>query len=50
MQYRSFPRIPGAPVSVLSFGCMRLPVLGGDPKRIDERPPSPSCAGPSTRG
>jgi predicted aldo/keto reductase-like oxidoreductase len=36
MHYRTFPRIPGVPVSVLGFGCMRLPVLGGDPKRIDE--------------
>jgi len=38
MQYRSFPRIPGVPVSVLGFGCMRLPVLGGDMKQIDEAP------------
>ena len=38
MRYRSFPRIPGVPVSVLGFGCMRLPVLGGDPQRIDEEP------------
>lgn len=36
MHCRTFPRIPGVPVSVLGFGCMRLPVLGGDPKRIDE--------------
>jgi hypothetical protein len=41
MQYRSFPRIPGAPVSVLGFGCMRLPVLGGDPKRIDDEAAQP---------
>jgi hypothetical protein len=36
MEYRTFPHIPGVPVSVLGFGCMRLPVLGGDMKRIDE--------------
>ena len=36
MRYRAFPRIPAVPVSVLGFGCMRLPVLGGDMKRIDE--------------
>ena len=36
MQYRSFPRIPGLPVSILGFGCMRLPVLDNDPTRIDE--------------
>jgi predicted aldo/keto reductase-like oxidoreductase len=37
MQYRSFPRIPGLEISVLGFGCMRLPVVDGDMKRIDER-------------
>jgi len=36
MKYRSFPRMPGLDVSVLGFGCMRLPVVGGDMKRIDE--------------
>jgi len=38
MEYRKFPRIPGVDVSVLGFGCMRLPVLDGDMKRIDEEP------------
>jgi hypothetical protein len=38
MKYRSFPRIPGVEVSVLGFGCMRLPVVGGDMKQIDEEP------------
>lgn len=36
MLYRTFPRIPAEPISLLGFGCMRLPVLDGDPKRIDE--------------
>jgi len=36
MQYRSFPRVPGEPLSLLGFGCMRLPVVGGDMKVIDE--------------
>jgi predicted aldo/keto reductase-like oxidoreductase len=36
MRYRTFPRIPGLDISVLGFGCMRLPVLDGDMKRIDE--------------
>jgi uncharacterized protein len=36
MNYRTFPRIPGLQVSVLGFGCMRLPVLDGDLARIDE--------------
>jgi len=36
MRYRNFPKIPGLPVSILSFGCMRLPVLNDDPARIDE--------------
>ena len=38
MKYRSFPRVPDVALSVLGFGCMRLPVLGGDMKRIDEEP------------
>ncbi len=37
MKYRTFPRIPGEEISVLGFGCMRLPVVGGDMTRIDER-------------
>jgi uncharacterized protein len=35
MRYRRFPRIPGVDISVLGFGCMRLPVIGGDPVKID---------------
>jgi predicted aldo/keto reductase-like oxidoreductase len=38
MKYRTFPRIPGVEVSVLGFGCMRLPVVGGDMRVIDEEP------------
>jgi predicted aldo/keto reductase-like oxidoreductase len=41
VQYRTFPKIPDLPVSVLSFGCMRLPVLDGDPSRIDEARATP---------
>ena len=37
MRYRSFPRIPDLKLSVLGFGCMRLPTLGGDFTRIDEQ-------------
>lgn len=35
MQYRVFPRIPDLPISTLSLGAMRLPVLEGDEGRID---------------
>ena len=38
MRYRSFPAVSGTRVSVLGFGCMRLPVVGGDMARIDEGP------------
>ena len=38
MKYRSFPRVPGQRISVLGFGCMRLPVVDGDLRHIDEAP------------
>jgi uncharacterized protein len=38
MKYRSFPRIPGVEVSILGFGCMRLPVVEGNMANIDEEP------------
>jgi len=37
MQFRTFPRIPGVDVSVLGFGCMRLPLVAGG-QQIDEEP------------
>ncbi len=37
MRYRSLARIPDLKLSALGFGCMRLPVLGGDFARIDEQ-------------
>ncbi len=36
MHYRTFPGIPDLPVSILGFGCMRLPLLDDDPSHIDE--------------
>lgn len=36
MHYRSFPKLPDLPISSLGFGAMRLPIVGGDPARIDE--------------
>jgi predicted aldo/keto reductase-like oxidoreductase len=35
MKYRTFPKT-GEKVSLLGFGCMRLPVLEGDHSKIDE--------------
>lgn len=35
MFYRTFGKT-GEKVSILGFGCMRLPVLGGDPTKINE--------------
>jgi uncharacterized protein len=36
MRYRRFPLIRDLGISALGLGCMRLPVLGGDPAAIDE--------------
>jgi hypothetical protein len=36
MMYRNLPGAADRPVSVLGFGCMRLPVVDGDMRRIDE--------------
>jgi hypothetical protein len=36
VRYRTFPKISGLPISILGFGCMRLPILDGDFTRIDE--------------
>jgi uncharacterized protein len=36
VQYRSFPKVPGVEISILGFGCMRLPTVGGDLAKIDE--------------
>jgi uncharacterized protein len=36
VQLRSFPKVPGLRVSVLGFGCMRLPTRNHDVARIDE--------------
>lgn len=36
MKYRVFPKIPDINVSVLGMGMMRLPIMDGDPAKIDE--------------
>ncbi len=36
MRVRTFPKLPGLPLSVLGFGCMRLPVQPEDPHKVDE--------------
>lgn len=36
MHYRCFPKIPSQRISILGFGCMRLPTIDSDPTWIDE--------------
>jgi predicted aldo/keto reductase-like oxidoreductase len=36
MQYRAFPKIPQLKISMLGFGCMRLPIQNGNFANIDE--------------
>jgi len=50
MLYRCFPRIPDTPISVLGFGCMRLPVIGGDMAQIDDAAAIPLLRGAIDQG
>lgn len=36
MQYRALPKHPSVSLPILGFGCMRLPIVGGDMTQIDE--------------
>lgn len=36
MQFRPFPKAPHQPISVLGFGCMRLPLVPGTAGQVDE--------------